>query len=71
MSVDPPSSFILIVTCSQLQKFDKYIFETRNISLKPNEMVLDGKYYLFFTINLRQCQVGEVFIAELLMLYNL
>ena len=68
MSVNPPSSFILTVSSSQMQQFYEKIFESRNLSLKPNEIIFKGKYYLFFTVNIRECSIGEIFLPNLLML---
>lgn len=58
----PSSSFILLFTCDDIKMIKKKTYK-----LKKNEIILDNKYYLMFTINIRDCNNGEIFIQLLSM----
>ena len=58
----PSSSFILLFACDDIKLIKK-----KSYKLKKNEIILDNKYYLMFTINIRDCNNGEIFIQLLSM----
>lgn len=67
LSAQPPSTFFLAISCSEIPKFYKEVYEKKGWKLKPNEIVFNDNYYLFATVNIRNCISGEIFLPSLLM----
>ena len=67
ISIKPPTSFFMILECSDIPQYYEYIFQQRNLTLKKNELILKNQYYVYFTVNVRECTIGEIFIPSISM----